>query len=109
MNASFLSIRVTSTVSPSASDNMVESSRPPKPAPRTTMRPDIRAILTHRHSRRSPKRQRPRPQGQHAGPSELRLRDFRDEPVGDGLEVLAVTADPPDALRKLTRRLSGRW
>src|SRR3989442_8908459 len=34
-NASFLSIRVTSTSSPSASDNTVASSRPPKPAPRT--------------------------------------------------------------------------
>src|SRR5438128_683093 len=37
-NASFLSIRVTSTSSPSASDKRVPSSRPPKPAPRTTTR-----------------------------------------------------------------------
>src|SRR5713226_514960 len=44
-NASFLSIRVTSTLSASASDNMVASSRPPKPAPRTTMLVSISGLL----------------------------------------------------------------
>src|SRR5712692_10068365 len=47
-NASFLSIRVTSTSSPSASDNMVASSRPPKPAPRTTTRVFIGRSFQHR-------------------------------------------------------------
>src|SRR5512132_3731295 len=46
-NASSLSISVTSTSSPTASDNVDASSRPPKPAPRITTRSIARFYLRH--------------------------------------------------------------